>query len=208
MKHQQRSHQQGINPNGIENCSLDSGDDESPSTPQSSSTTWLPYEMVSMNQDAPNGSLHHASSYIDFETQVYGHHMPQYYDNRQKAPASVLHEYHGAPVPEQNAYLQLVHRAVAVPEQVAYVSEAGSPGVATMTSHVPGHDLLPTQVEWPPMELPCSAPGITTSIQSEPSTFHPTSVPGLMIPEGFNPHQSGSQSAYTSARSQAAMGQD
>ncbi|KAG7403698.1 hypothetical protein Forpe1208_v016267 [Fusarium oxysporum f. sp. rapae] len=190
MKHQQRSPQQGMNTNGIDNCSSDSGNDEPPSTPQYSSTTWLPYEMVSMNQDAPNGSLHHASSYIDFETQVYGHHMPQYYDYRQKAPASVLHEYHGVSVPEQNAHFQLFHRAAAVPEQAAYASEAGSPGVATMTSPVPGRDQLPTQVECPPMELPCSAPGITTSIQSGLSTFHATSVPGLMIPEGFNPHQS------------------
>ncbi|KAF5565023.1 zinc finger protein [Fusarium phyllophilum] len=205
VKHQRRSHQQGLNPNDIDDCSSDSDDDESPSTPQHSSMTWPPHEMVSMNQGAPGGPLHRASSYADFESQVHGHHMPQHYGNRQGIPASVPHEYHGTPVPEQHAHVQLVHRAATMPRQAYYVTEAGNPGVATMTSTVPPHYQLSQQVERPPMELPYSAPGIATSIQSSPSTFSATSVPSPMIPEGFYAHQPGSQPAYTTAESQPAM---
>ncbi|KAF5695765.1 zinc finger protein [Fusarium denticulatum] len=205
VKHQRRSHQQGMNPNDIDDCSSDSDDDESPSTPQHSSMTWSPHEMVSMNQGAPGGPLHRASSYADFESQVHGHHMPQHYGNRQGISASVPHEYHGTPVPEQHAHVQLVHRAATMPRQAYYVTEAGNPGVATMTSTVPPHYQLSQQVERPPMELPYSAPGIATSIQSSPSTFSATSVPSPMIPEGFYAHQPGSQPAYTTAESQPAM---
>ncbi|KAM0349740.1 hypothetical protein ACHAPU_003569 [Fusarium lateritium] len=206
VKHQRRSHQQGMHPNDIDDCSSDSDDDESPSTPQHSSMTWSPHDMVHMNQVPPHGSLHRASSYADFESQVHNYHVPHGYGNRQGIPAGVPHEYHSSPVPEQHPHVQLVHRASTMPRQAYYVTEQGNPGVATMTNTVPSHYQLPHQVQQrPPMEMPYSAAGITTSIQSSPSTFSATSVPSPMVPEGYYGHQHGNQPAYTAAESQPAM---
>ncbi|CAJ0552904.1 Ff.00g009820.m01.CDS01 [Fusarium sp. VM40] len=206
VKHQRRSHQQGMNPNDIDDCSSDSDSDESPSTPQHSSMTWSPHDMVHMNHVPPNGSLHRASSYADFESQVHNHHhMPQGYGPRQGIPASVPHEYRGSPVPEQHPHVQLVHRASTMPRQAYYVTEQGNPGVATMINAVPPHYQLSQQVQRPAIELPYSTSGIATSIQSSPSTFSVTSVPSPMVPEGFYGHQPGSQPAYSAAESQPAM---
>ncbi|EKJ74805.1 hypothetical protein NXS19_001834 [Fusarium pseudograminearum] len=205
VKHQRRSHQQGMNPNDIDDCSSDSDDDESPSTPQHSSMTWSPHDMVSMGQTAPNGSLHRASSYADFESQVHGHHMPAHYAHRHGIPTTVPHEYHGHTVPDQHAHVQLVHRAAAIPRQTYYVTEQGNPGVATMTSSLPPHYHLSQHVERPAMEMPYSAPGIPTSIQSSPSTFSATSVPSPMVQDGFYAHQPTTQAAYTAAETQPAM---
>lgn len=205
VKHQRRSHQQGMNPNDIDDCSSDSDDDESPSTPQHSSMTWSPHDMVSMGQTAPNGSLHRASSYADFESQVHGHHMPAHYAHRHGIPTTVPHEYHGHTVPDQHAHVQLVHRAAAIPRQAYYVTEQGNPGVATMTSSLPPHYHLSQHVERPALEMPYSAPGIPTSIQSSPSTFSATSVPSPMVQDGFYAHQPTTQAAYTAAEAQPAM---
>jgi metal regulatory transcription factor 1 len=166
VKHQRRSHQQGMNPNDIDDCSSDSGDDESPSTPQHSSMTWSPHETASKNRGSPNGHLHRASSYADFESRFNGHHMSQNYGNWQRTPASVPHEYDGTPAPEQHVHVQLVHRTVAMPRQAYYVTEAGNADVATMTSTRPPHYQLSQQVERPPMEPPYTALGTATSIQS------------------------------------------
>ncbi|KAL4727378.1 hypothetical protein ACLX1H_006290 [Fusarium chlamydosporum] len=182
----------------------DSDDDESPSTPQHSSMTWSPHDMVSMGQ-APNGALHRAASYADFESQVHGHHMPPQYGHRQGIPATVPHEYHGPTVPEPHAHVQLVHRSAAMPRQAYYVTEQGNPGVATMTSSLPAHYHLSQQVERPAMEMPYSTPGIPTSIQSSPSTFSATSVPSPMVQDGFYAHQPAPQPAYTTAEAQPAM---
>ncbi|KAJ4125163.1 hypothetical protein NW765_015553 [Fusarium oxysporum] len=194
VKHQRREHQHGMNPSDIDNCSSDSHDDEFPSTSQHSSMNGSPHEMVSISQGAPNGSPHRASSYADCDSQVHGHHMPQHYVNRQGIPASVPHEYHGTPVPEQHTHVQLVHRAATMPRQVYYVTGAGNPGVASTTSNAPPHYHPSQQVERPLMELPYLGPGIATSIQSSP-----------MIPEGFYAHQSRRQPAYRAAEFRQAM---
>ncbi|RYC79039.1 hypothetical protein BFJ63_vAg18083 [Fusarium oxysporum f. sp. narcissi] len=131
--------------------------------------------------------------------------MLQRYGNQRGFSASVPHEYHGSPVPEQFTPVQLVHRAAAMTQQVYYVTEAGNSGVATMASTVPSYYQLSQQVERHPMEIPYSALGIATSIQSSPSTVSATSVPSPTIPEGFYAHQPGSQPAYTAAESQPAM---
>ncbi|KAG7001793.1 hypothetical protein FOFC_20925 [Fusarium oxysporum] len=189
-RHRWRLHQQEMSPND----SSDSDDDGSPSTPQ------LP-----MNQGDSNGPLHRASSYADFESQVHGYHIPQHRDNRQGIPASVPHEYHGTPVPDQYTPVQPVHRATTMTQEVYYVTEAENPGVATMTNTVPPHYQLSQQGERPPMEIPYSALGTAMSVQSSPSTVSATSVPSPTIPEGFYAHQPGSQPAYTAAESQPAM---
>ncbi|ENH65378.1 hypothetical protein FOC1_g10000707 [Fusarium oxysporum f. sp. cubense race 1] len=103
------------------NDSNDSDDDGSPSTPQ------LP-----MNQGDSNGPLHRASSCADFESQVHGYHIPQLRDNRQGIPASVPHEYHGTPVPEQYTPVQPVHRATTMTQEVYYVTEAENPYIFNM----------------------------------------------------------------------------
>ncbi|KAH7179664.1 uncharacterized protein B0J16DRAFT_174784 [Fusarium flagelliforme] len=202
VKHQRRSHQQGMNPNDIDDCSSDSDDDESPSTPQHSSMTWSPHDMVAMGQPVPNGSLHRASSYADFESQVHGRHIPPHYGHRHGVPA---HEYHGPPVPDQqHAHVQLVHRTSAMPRQAYYVTEQGNPGVATMTSSLPAHYHISQQVERPAMEM-YSTSGVPTSIQSSPSTFSATSVPSPMVQDGFYAHQPAAQPSYSAAESQPGM---
>ncbi|KAF5022377.1 hypothetical protein F66182_5578 [Fusarium sp. NRRL 66182] len=204
VKHQRRSHQQGMNPNDMDDLSSDSDDDESPSTPQHSAMTWSPHAMISMNQAVSNGSLHRASSYADFESQVHAHQMPHQYGNRQGISASIPHEYHGPPVPEQHAHVQILHRATNMPRQAYYVTEQGNPGVATMTTTVQPHYQLSQQVERSPIDLPYPS-GVPTSIQSSPSTFSTTSVPSPMVQEGYYAHQSGNQPAYTTAEPQPAM---
>ncbi|KAG8664330.1 hypothetical protein FPOAC2_14035 [Fusarium poae] len=131
--------------------------------------------------------------------------MPPYYAHRRGIPTTVPHEYHGHTVPDQHAHVQLVHRATAIPRQAYYVTEQGDPGVATMTSSLPAHYHLSQQVERPPMEMPYSAAGIPTSIQSSPSTFSATSVPSPMVQDGFYAHQPATQPAYTAAETQPAM---
>ncbi|KAJ4204022.1 hypothetical protein NW767_004882 [Fusarium falciforme] len=206
VKHQRRSHQQGMNPNDIlDDCSSDSDDDEPPSTPQHSGMTWSPQDMVPMNQGIPHGSLHRSASYADFEQQVHGQHLQQQYGGRQGLPPNVPHEFHGPPMPDHHAGVQMVHRPTNMPRQAYYVTEQGNPGVATMTSAVQPHYQLPQQVERPPMDIPYPASGIATSIQSSPSAFSATSVPSPMIPEGFYAHQPGNPPAYSAADSQPAI---
>ncbi|EEU43952.1 uncharacterized protein NECHADRAFT_74286 [Fusarium vanettenii 77-13-4] len=206
VKHQRRSHQQGMNPNDIlDDCSSDSDDDEPPSTPQHSGMTWSPQDMVPMNQGIPHGSLHRSASYADFEQQVHGQHLQQQYGGRQGLPPHVPHEFHGPTMPDHHAGVQMVHRPTNMPRQAYYVTEQGNPGVATMTSAVQPHYQLPQQVERPPMDIPYPASGIATSIQSSPSAFSATSVPSPMIPEGFYAHQPGNPPAYSAADSQPAI---
>jgi hypothetical protein len=205
VKHQRRSHQQGMNPNDIDDCSPDSDDDKSPSTPQHSSTTWSPHNVMFMIELAHNSSFQHASSYADLESQVHGHPMLRHSTPRHEIPNIVPAEYYGHTVPGQQAHDQLDHRATAILRQAYYVTEQGNPGVATTTSVFPTHYHLSQQVERPTVEMLYSASGIPTSIQSSPSTFSATSVPSLMVQDGFYTHQPTTQPAYTTAKAQPAM---
>lgn len=117
-----RPHQQGMNPNDIDDCSSDSNDDESPSTPQHSFTTWSPHDVVSMGELVHNRSFQHASPYADFESQVHGHHMLRHSAHRYEIPTTVPHEYYGHTVPGQQAHDQLDHRATAISRQAYYVT--------------------------------------------------------------------------------------
>ncbi|EXL39616.1 hypothetical protein FOCG_17776 [Fusarium oxysporum f. sp. radicis-lycopersici 26381] len=192
-RHRRKLHQREINPDDSNDCSSNSDDNGSPSTPQ------LP-----MNQVASNWPLHRASPYSDFESQVHGHYIPQHCDNRQGIPASVPHQYHGTPVPEQYTPVQLAHQAATM-AQVYYVTEAENPGVATMTNTVPPHYQLSQQGERPSMELSVYSPSNCDVDSSSPSTFSTISVPTPMIPEYFYAHQPGSQPAYIAAGYQPAM---
>ncbi|KAF4468088.1 zinc finger protein [Fusarium albosuccineum] len=207
VKHQRRSHQQGMNPNDIlDDCSSDSDDDEPPSTPQhSAAMTWSPQDIVPLNHGIPHGSLHRASSYADFDQHVHAQHLPPQYGNRQAIPSNVPHEFQGQHMPDHHAGVQMVHRPTNMPRQAYYVTEQGNPGVATMTNAVQPHYQLSQQVERPPLEVSYPSSGIATSIQSSPSAFSATSVPSPMVPEGFYAHQPGNPPAYTAADSQQGM---
>ncbi|GKU09076.1 unnamed protein product [Fusarium langsethiae] len=85
---------------------------KSSSTPQHSSMTSSPHDVVSMGQLVHNSSLPHASSYADFESPVHGHHMPPHYAHRHGIPTTVPYKYHGHTVPGQQAHDQIVRLAV------------------------------------------------------------------------------------------------
>ncbi|OBS17390.1 hypothetical protein FPOA_12123 [Fusarium poae] len=201
VKYQRGLHRQGMNRDDIDHCPSGSDDDESPSPLQHSSMACLPRDVASMGQAAtPNGTLHRAPSDADSETQVYGYRMPYRYEDCHEIPTAVPHEYHGPTVHEQHIDDQLGHPSGAMPHQAYYVTEQGIPGVSTMASSLPTHYHLSQQVERLALETPKSAPGISASIQSSPSTFYPTSVPGPIVEDGFYTYQT----AYATAEYQAA----
>jgi hypothetical protein len=181
---------------------------KSPSTPQHSSMTSSPHDVVSMGQLVHNSSLPHASSYADFESPVHGHHTPPHYAHRHGIPTTVPYEYHGHTVPGQQAHDKIVHRAAAIWRQAYYVTEQENPGAATITSSLRAHYHLSQQVEQPTMEMLYSASGIPTWIQSSHSTFSATSVPSPMVQDGFYTHQPTTKPAYLTAEAQLAMVQN
>ncbi|KAL3584491.1 hypothetical protein FPOAC2_14271 [Fusarium poae] len=198
VNYQRGLHRQGMNRDDIDHCPSGSDDDESPSPLQHSSMACLPRDVASMGQAAtPNGTLHCAPSDADSETQVCGYRMPYRYEDCHEIPTTVPHEYHG---PTVHIDAQLGHPSGAMPHQAYYVTEQGIPGVSTMASSLPTHYHLSQQVEPLALETPKSAPGISASIQSSPSTFYPTSVPGPIVEDGFYTYQT----AYATAEYQAA----
>ncbi|KAI5458039.1 hypothetical protein BGZ63DRAFT_56237 [Mariannaea sp. PMI_226] len=194
VKHQRRSHQQGLNSNDpLDDCSSDSDSDESPSTPQTSSMTWSPHDMMPATSSAPQGTLQRTSSYPEFGQQVNGypfqHH--QQYVSRPVVPSSGPPEYHPHTAAEQQASMNMIQRA-SIPRQAYYVADQSHPGIATMAANQiqTPYQLGQQQVERPPIDMPYSAPGITASIQSSPSTFSAASVQSpLMQDGGFYPPQ-------------------
>ncbi|EXK24444.1 KRAB domain-containing zinc finger protein [Fusarium oxysporum f. sp. melonis 26406] len=200
VEHQRRSNQYGMDPNDIlYDCSSDSEDDEPPLTPQHSSMTWSPRDIVSMEQAISNGPLHRATSYADFGQQVHGQHMSQQYVNRQGIPSNAPQEFHCQPIPDYYVGAPTLHRTTTMPCQMYYVTEQGNPGVVTMTNAAQRHYRLPRQVERPPVELPYSTSAIATSIQSSPRNLSVTSVSSPVAQECFFTYLPGNQPEYVQA---------
>ncbi|KAF4415725.1 KRAB domain-containing zinc finger [Fusarium acutatum] len=197
VEHQRRSHQHGMNPNDIlYDCSSDSEDDEPPLTPQHSSMTWSPRDIVSMEQAISNGPLHLATSYANFGQQVHGQHMSQQYVNRQGIPSNVPQEFH---LPDYYVGAPTLRRTTTMPWQMYYVTEQGNPGVETMTNAAQSHYRLPRQVERPALELPYWTSATETSIQSSPRTFSVSSGSSPVAQECFFTYLPGNQPEYVQA---------
>ncbi|KAH7205063.1 hypothetical protein BKA60DRAFT_611920 [Fusarium oxysporum] len=206
VEHQRRSHQYGMNPDGVlHDCSSDSEDDEPPLTPQHSSMTWSPRDIVSMEQAISHGPLHRATSYADFGQQFHGQHMSQQYVNRQGIPLNAPQEFHGQPMPDYYVGAPTLRWTTTMPCQVYYVTKQGNPGALTMTNAAQYHYRLPRQVERPPIELPYSTSAIATSIQSSPRTFSVTSVSSPIAQECFYAYLPGNQPEYVQADPQQSI---
>lgn len=201
VKHQRRSHQRGLNPNeALDDCTSESDGGESPATPKHSGMQWPVQGVIGTGSQpmAPAHTLHRAASFADF-----GQHMNQYnmtqppYGHRHTVSGG-HHEYHGQPVHGQHPGVQMLHRTTGVP-QTYYITEQNNPGIATMnTSAITQqyHQIPRQQVERLPLEIPYSAPAVTSSIQSSPGSFSPASGRSPSTQEGFYTHQATQAATY------------
>ncbi|KAL6411283.1 hypothetical protein AUP68_04985 [Ilyonectria robusta] len=201
VKHQRRSHQQGLNPNDIlDDYSSDSDSDESPSTPQTSAMNWTPQDVIPVNA-MPHESLHRASSFPEFGQHMHAYPVQQQqYVGRHAIPSSVPPEYHPQAVAEQQAGMHMIHRPASIPRQAYYVTDQTNPGIATMNTTNPiqhQYQLAQQQVERSSMEMSYPPSGIPTSIQSSPSTFSAASVHSPLMQDGFYQHQQQHAPSYT-----------
>ncbi|ERS94925.1 c2h2 finger domain containing protein [Sporothrix schenckii 1099-18] len=225
VKHQRRSHQRGIHSSELDDCTSESGSDESPSTPKSSAMHWpaAPQGMVVNGLPHHAHGLHRAQSFADFGQNVsYG--MPQHFATaaQQQQPhhrhslSGGQHEYShpihdpaavGAVVvttmAPHHAGMPILHRAASLPQHPYYVTDQNNPGVATMNTNspmsaaAPFHHQIPRQsVERIAVEIPYSAtPGLAASIQSSPSSFS-TSGRSPSTQDGFYTHQAPQAATY------------
>ncbi|KAH6869340.1 hypothetical protein B0T10DRAFT_533909 [Thelonectria olida] len=202
VQHQRRSHQKVMNPSDpLHDCLSNSDSDDPPST-QTSSMTWSPQDMMLVKSSAPQGALHHASSYPGFGRQMHDYPLQQHqkYFGRQIIPFSVPPQFDPHTVVEQQVDMDMIQRTASVNQQSCYVTEQCNTGVATMTtSPVPPHyQLAQHQVERPSIEIHHSTLGMTASTQSSPSSYSATSVQSpLMQASGFYPPQQQHPPAYT-----------
>ncbi|KAK7427512.1 hypothetical protein QQZ08_005954 [Neonectria magnoliae] len=195
VKHQRRSHQQGLNPNEImDDYSSDSDSDESPSTPQTSTMTWSSQDMIPVNSSIQQGSLHRASSFPEFGQQMHTYpiQQPQQYVGRHTITSNVPPEFHPQAVAEQQTGMHMLHRTASIPRQGYYVTDQSNPGIATLNTNPIQHQYQlaqQQQVDRSSMEMPYPTSGIAPSIQSSPSTFSAASVQSPLMQDGFYAHQ-------------------
>jgi len=120
--------------------------------------------------------------------------MPQY--GHRHSLSSGPHEFHGMPVHEQPQGVHGLHRTTSMPQHSYYVTEHGNPGVATMNTTMPTQYQIPRQpVERIAVDIPYSAPGLTGSIQSSPSSFS-ASGRSPSTQDGFYTHQPTQTATY------------
>lgn len=166
VKHQRRSHQRGIHSSELDDCTSESGSDESPSTPKSNAMHWpaAPQGMAVNGLPHHAHGLHRAQSFADFGQNVnYG--MPQHYaaaaahqqQHHRHSMSNGQHEY-GHPVhdpaaaaaaaaaagavvvtsmPPHHPGMPILHRAASLPQHPYYVTDQNNPGVATMNTNSP-----------------------------------------------------------------------
>lgn len=198
VKHQRRSHQRGIHPNELlDDCTSDSESGESPSTPKHSGVPWSAQGVVNGGHiPIPNGhTIHRAASFADFGNQIGQYNMAQAYGHRHTVSGGP-HEFHGQAVSGQHPGVQMLHRTGSVP-QTYYVTDQSDPGVATMnTNPMTQQYQIPRQpVERLPIEIPYSAPDMTSSVQSSPSSFS-ASGRSPSAQDGFYTHQPAQAATY------------
>jgi hypothetical protein len=198
VKHQRRSHQRGIHSNDmLDDCTSESESGESPATPKHSGMQWPVHSGLNRDPQVPHHGIHRAAQYSDL-----GHHqmsqyaMAQSYGHRH-ASSNGPHEYPGQTIPSQHPGVQMLHRATSIP-QTYYITEQNNPGVATMNTNPlpPQYHMSRPPVERLAMEIPYSAPGMTSSVQSSPSTFS-ASGRSPSLQEAFYTHQPTQTASYT-----------
>ena len=198
VKHQRRSHQRGIHPNELlDDCTSDSDSGESPSTPKHSGMSWPVQGVVNgVHTPIPNGhGLHRAQSFADFGHQMGQYNMPQPYGHRHTVSGGP-HEFHGQAMAGQHPSVQMLHRTTSMP-QTYYVTEQSNPGVATMSTNPMAQQYqIPRQpAERLPIEIPYSAPDMTSSVQSSPSSFS-ASGRSPSAQDSFYTHQPAQAATY------------
>ncbi|CAK7224919.1 hypothetical protein SCUCBS95973_005682 [Sporothrix curviconia] len=164
VKHQRRSHQRGIHSSELDDCTSESGSDESPSTPKSSVMHWpAPAPGMSMHHglspqhhhNVHGHGLHRAASFADFGAHNVGYGMTQQYgglpvhDPASAAAAAAAHAAAAAAaaaavsgvvvtsMPPHHPGMPILHRAASMPQHPYYVTDHNNPGVATMNTNSP-----------------------------------------------------------------------
>ncbi|KFA62337.1 hypothetical protein S40285_06378 [Stachybotrys chlorohalonatus IBT 40285] len=196
VKHQRRSHQRGLHHEILDDCSSDSDSGECPSTPRQSGMAWHSQAVVAPPLH-PGHTLHRAASFADF-----GHGMDNFnmqHMQHRHSLSSNPHEFHGSTISEQPQHVHMVQRATTVPHHPYYVTDSSNPGIATMnTSSIPQVYQVPRQqAERQQLDIPYSAPGLNTSLQSSPSTFSAASVRSPSMTDGFYTHQAAQAATYS-----------
>ncbi|KAL1883039.1 hypothetical protein VTK73DRAFT_114 [Phialemonium thermophilum] len=211
VKHQRRSHQKGIYSSELDDCTSDSGSDDSPTTPKSTTMHWPPQ---SVQLVGPHGhTLHRAASFADFGQHMNSFGIQQPFSHRHSLSSSGSHEYTAHPhqlqqtihsdeqIQQTQQGVQMIQRAASLPQHTYYVTEQNNPGVATMNTN----PLPPSQayqvsrhgIERLPLDIPYnSAPGLPGSLQSSPSTFSAASGRSPSTQEGFYTHSPAQAATY------------
>jgi metal regulatory transcription factor 1 len=210
VKHQRRSHQRGIHSSELDDCTSESGSDESPSTPKTASMQWPPAQGVLPHAIAHSHVIHRAASFADFgqgmtyPMQQYGHRQSISTSGIQTVPSqdsTPVQPHHHHQQPQSHPGVQVLHRTGSMPPQHSYyVTEHNNPGVATMNTnpqpvHQQYHQIPRQHVERLPLEIPYTAPGLTGSIQSSPSSYSAASGRSPSAQEGFYTHATPAQAA-------------
>jgi hypothetical protein len=126
----------------------------------------------------------------------------QEHSRRHQQPVHAREQAQHPPRLRQHPGVQMLQRTASLGQHGYYVTEQNNPGVATMNTnpHPMGspYPHIPRQgVGRPPLEIPTysSAPGLTASIQSSPSTFSAASGRSPSTQDGFYTHQPTAQTA-------------
>jgi hypothetical protein len=212
VKHQRRSHQRGIHSSELDDCTSDSGSEDSPSTPKSNGMAWGHQGVQMMS---PHGhALHRAASFADFGQHMNNFGIAAQYGHRHTMSGGP-HEFpqphqaqspmrsHEPQPPQQHPGVHMIQRASSMPQHSYYVTEQNNPGVATMNPGAPTsmaspyHQAIPRQgVERLPLEIPyTSGPALGGSLQSSPSSFSAGSARCPSTQDGFYTHAPSVQAA-------------
>jgi metal regulatory transcription factor 1 len=155
VKHQRRSHQRGIHSSELDDCTSESGSDDSPSTPKNASMHWPPPHGVMPHAIAHSHVIHRAASFADFgqgmtyPVQHYGHRQSMSTSGIQTvasqdstpipATPAAAHQQQQAQAqmqqPQSHPGVHVLHRTASMPPHSYYVTEQNNPGVATMNTN-------------------------------------------------------------------------
>lgn len=201
VKHQRRSHQRGIHSSELDDLTSDSESGDSPSTPRMSAIAW-PQVGMGGHPGMHGPIIHRAASFNDFGHAMNGYSVQNPYGHRHSISTGAAHEYHGAPIheqqPQQHPGAHMLHRTASMPQHSYYITEHANPGVATMnTNPMPTYQVPRQHVERPMIEIPYSTATIGGSIQSSPATFSPASGRSPSVhQDGFYTHQPAQAATY------------
>ncbi|KAL8380928.1 hypothetical protein RB595_005293 [Gaeumannomyces hyphopodioides] len=205
VKHQRRSHQRGIHSSELDDCSSDSGSEDSPSTPKSASLQWggAPHPQgVHMavaahhqhhhaaavaamggvhphQQQQHHHALHRAQSFADF-----GHHMagPQQYGLQPPQPQFAGHRHSlSSSVPHEFHGLPTMHE-----QQQAAAAAAAAAHHQQQQQPQPGHPGAPVHVIHRTASMPQQPYYVTEQGNPGVATLN-TQVPS-QVPTQYHPH--------------------